>query len=260
MQFIQVLHHSYWTEIILNRPEVRNAFHPQMIDELKVVFQKVPMTSRVILLRGAGASFCAGADLTWMKSMVDYSFEENLKDSTNLFEMFAVMSHCAVPIVTVVHGHAMGGALGLLACSDAVIVEDQTQFCFSEVRLGIVPGVISSFVLRKTLPNISRLYMMSGEVFKADVAVRMGLAHETVSGSELAKRGESWVQRFVEVGPEAVRTTKKFLNKIAVASTQDEIRSFTIAAIAERRVSAEGQEGLKAFLEKRTPQWKGQMI
>lgn len=243
--------------VSLDRPDVRNAFHPDLIKKLTEEFRALGQRNdlRAIVLSGEGKIFCAGADLNWMKAMVGYSFEQNTADSEKLFEMFEVIRNCPVPVIGLVHGAAFGGALGLIAACDYVIAESQTQMCFSEVKIGIVPAVISPFVLKKcSLGAISHL-MMSGQAFSAKVAYEAGLVHEVVPETHLAETLSRVVKLFSEAGPEAVRETKKLIHKVADLSW-DQVKVETCRVIAERRISSEGQEGLQSFLQKRTPNWK----
>lgn len=255
MKWITVSNKNYVCEVTLNRPEVRNAFDPVMVEELTQVFKNIHELSRVVVLRGAGAVFCSGADLEWMKSMVNYSFEENKNDSLKLYGMFKAMEECRVPVVAVVQGAAMGGALGLMAVADVVVAVDAAKFCFSEVKLGLVPAVISSFVLKKVGLGLIAPWMMAGKVFGASEAQRMGLVHEVVSVERVEEVLSSWVKVFGEAASEAVKETKSLVNRV-MELDEEQKRDTTVSLIAARRVSAEGQEGLKAFLEKRAPAWK----
>ncbi len=242
----------------LNRPDVRNAFQPEMIRELTAAFAELSKREdiSVVVLRGEGKSFCAGADLGYMKSMAAFSFEENVRDSGELFEMFWTMRLCPHPIVTRVHGHAMGGALGLIAVSDVVGAVEGTQFCFSEVKLGLAPAVISPFVLERMAVSHARRYMLTGEVFGTDEALKSGLVH--FAGDEDAVDGfiEQTAKVISRNGPEAVRATKTLIMRISAENDWPGRRELTTRVIAERRASAEGQEGLRAFFEKRDPAWR----
>lgn len=241
----------------LDRPDVRNAFHPEMIQKITETFQKLSGREdlKAIVLRGEGKSFCAGADLGWMQEMVKYSLDENQKDSLKLFAMFDSIYHCRVPVIGVVHGAAFGGALGLIAACDYVLAEETTQLCFSEVKLGIAPAVISAFVLKKVSLGVVGPLMLTGQVFTPKDVSGSGLIHQAVPAGKLGEALQSVLTMFSEVGPEAVRETKKLIQNLNHPSW-DEAKSLTTQVIAERRVSREGQEGLKSFLEKRTPAWK----
>ncbi len=240
--------------LTLNRPDVRNAFNDEMISEMTQAFSSLQEKGdvRCVFLKGAGKSFSAGGDLGWMKSMVDYTEEENIKDSEKLYEMYEALRAVPVPVVTLVHGHAMGGALGLIAASDIVLAVDETQFCFSEVRLGLAPAVISAFVKDKILPRDMSRYFLSAEVFGPEAAQQMGLIHEFGSEKAMQDQSEKILKKIINNGPVAVRETKKLISDL---KTSSDIKSQTTKVIAKLRVGKEGQEGLKAFFEKRKPRW-----
>lgn len=241
--------------ISLNRPEVRNAFNPELITEITQTFQTVPDNARVVVLKGKGKVFCSGADLEWMKSMKDFTLEENKQDSLDLYSMFNTIRNCEVPVIAVVQGAAMGGALGLIACADIVLAEENTQFCFSEVRLGLAPAVISSFVLNKTNLGLAGPYMISGKVFGSKEAMAMGLIHSAGALDAIEKNLREWIQSFLDAAPVAVRETKKLISELSLKPIEDQ-KHLTTTLIASRRVSDEGQEGLNSFLTKRQPKWK----
>ncbi|MEZ0392106.1 MAG: enoyl-CoA hydratase-related protein [Pseudobdellovibrionaceae bacterium] len=243
--------------ISLDRPDVRNAFHPEMIQRLTDEFQILSQRNdlRAIVLSGEGKAFCAGADLNWMKSMVQYSLEQNRADSEKLYEMFESLWNCPIPIIGVVHGAAFGGALGLIAACDYVIAAENTQMCFSEVKIGLVPAVISAFILKKCSVGSIAPLMMSGQIFSPKKALDAGLVHEVVSESHLAESLARTVQNFQEAGPEAVRETKKLIRQFSDLDSS-QLKAETCRVISERRTSSEGQEGLKSFLEKRVANWK----
>lgn len=243
--------------VSLDRPDVRNAFHPEMIKTITKTFLQLSKRKdlRAVVLRGEGKAFCAGADLNWMKEMVKYSFKKNQTDSHQLFEMFAAVADCQVPVVGVVHGAAFGGALGLIAACDYVLAEEKTQMCFSEVKLGIAPAVISYFVGRKCPQGIVLPLMLTGKVFSPADVVGAGLVHEIAPEAQMNEKLDQMLKLFREAGPEAVRATKKLVKEISTA-TKATAKTKTAKVIAERRVSKEGQEGLTGFLEKRSPSWK----
>lgn len=244
-------------EIQLNRPNLRNSFNSAMIQLLTEAFGNVSTDPnvRVVILSGTGKVFCAGADVAYMQSMVNFSLVQNKSDAETLYQLFASMAECPVPIVGQIHGAAYGGALGLIANCDYVIAESKTQFCFSEVKIGISPAVISSFVARKCFLGAVKPFMLSGEVMDVPKALHLGLVNEKAEGLEnLSKACQSYAQKFLECGPEAVRETKKMLQDLNQLSWIEQ-RNLTTQVIAERRISNEGQEGLKAFLEKRKPTW-----
>lgn len=250
--------YAHHVVISLNRPNVRNAFHPEMIAELTTTFRNIPANTRAILLRGEGKSFCAGADLSWMQSMVNYSLAENQEDSQKLHAMFEAISECPVPIVARIHGHAMGGAVGLAAVCDIVAATGETQFAFSENRLGLIPAVISPFVLRKMHANHARQYMLTAENFDAAKAERAGLVEFVGEPGAVDEFCRATLTQLISLGPEAVRSCKKLLVDI-VQLKGDSLKKRTTNAISERRTSAEGQEGLMSFLQKREPSWRVQL-
>lgn len=241
----------------LHRPEVRNSFNPEMIQKITEIFRSLNVRTdlRAVVLQGEGKVFCAGGDLNWMKEMVNFSEAQNLEDSHKLFEMFESIFTCSLPVIGLVHGAAFGGALGLMAVCDEVVAEDGTQFCFSEVKLGIAPAVISAFVSRKVVPGKVRPLMLSGVVFNAHIAQQAGLVTEIVPAGEGHTALQRILHNYLQCGPDAVRETKKLLNQLPDMDWNNQKKS-TAQVIADRRASAEGQEGLKSFLEKREPKWR----
>jgi methylglutaconyl-CoA hydratase len=234
-----------WLRVTMARPERRNAFDAALIRELTEAFADVGDT-RAVVLAGDGPSFCAGADVGWMRSSVDLSFEQNVEDALRLRRMLEAIDSCPAPVIARVQGHALGGGAGLVACADVVIAADDAQFAFSEVKLGIVPAVISPFALAKVGPGPARRYFVTGERFDAWTALWMGLVQEVTI--ELDRAVEDVLAQIASAGPEATRAAKQLARAPLSA---DE----TARRIAERRTSAEGQEGLKAFLEHRRPAW-----
>ena len=232
--------------VTLARPERRNAFDAALIAELAEAFADVS-DARAVVLSGDGEAFCAGADVEWQRASIDLSYEENVADALRLFEMCEAIDRCPVPVVARVHGYALGGGSGLVACSDIVLADAETVFGFTEVRLGIVPAVISPFVLLRIGAH-ARRYFLTGERFGADVALRIGLVSEVADGG-LDERVEAVVSHLLAGGPEAVRAAKKLVRNRPDGRAAAEIA-------AARRTSAEGQDGLRAFLEKRTPAWR----
>lgn len=254
---LKIAEQNQIAHVRLDRPDVRNAFHPEMIEKLTETFERFAKRSdlRAIVLSGEGKAFCAGADLNWMKSMVNYTLQQNQEDSQKLFQMFESIWNCPVPVIGMVHGAAFGGAVGLMAVCDYVIAEESTQLCFSEVKLGLVPAVISAFILKKcTQGSVSHL-MISGKVFSPREVLAAGLVHEILPSGEMAEGLKKALANFEAAGPEAVQETKKLIRKLSHLNWTDS-RNETCRVISERRVSAEGQEGLKSFLEKRSPKWK----
>ncbi|WP_374034215.1 enoyl-CoA hydratase-related protein [Bdellovibrio bacteriovorus] len=257
MSFVVVTEMNQVAYVKLHRPEVRNSFNPEMIAELTKIFTDLEARKdlRAVVLQGEGKVFCAGADLNWMKEMVNFTFEQNREDSLKLFGMFEAIAQCSLPVIGMIHGAAFGGALGLVAVCDEVIAEENTQFCFSEVKLGIAPAVISAFVNKKAVAGKVRPLMLSGVVFNSHIAQQAGLVTEVVPVGEGHTALQKILHGYLQCGPDAVRETKKLLNDIDTLSWADQ-RSRTTTVIAERRASNEGQEGLKSFLEKREPAWR----
>jgi len=257
MSLVELKEKEQIAYVTLRRPDMRNAFDPVMIAEITKIFVMLETRKdlRAVVLQGEGKVFCAGADLQWMKEMVNYTLEQNQVDSLNLHAMFEAIMNCTLPVIGLVQGAAFGGALGLVAACDYVIADPVTQFCFSEVKLGIAPAVISSFVLRKSQAGKVRHWMLSGSVFSSLQAADAGLVHEVAASTDFASKLDIVLKNYHECGPEAVRETKRLLNELTSLDWQGQ-RARTTRLIAERRVSAEGQEGLKSFLEKRSPSWR----
>ncbi len=241
-------------QVVLNRPEVHNAFNEELIARLTQVFEQLGERNdvRVIVLRGEGKSFCAGADLNWMGKMVNYSYQENLEDARALARMFETIDHCPKPVVARVHGSALGGGAGLVAVCDIAIATASARFAFSEVKLGLIPSVIAPYVVRRIGYGHARALFLTGERFDAETALRIGLVHQVVSESELDSALNTTLTELKKNGPIAMASAKMLLHATQVLPP-DELRSLTVARIAELRVSPEGQEGIRAFLEKRKP-------
>jgi len=227
--------------VTLARPERRNAFDASLIAELTAAFSDVG-DARAVVLAGDGPSFCAGADVEWMRASVELSYDENVEDARRLQAMLAAIDESPAPVVCRVHGHALGGGAGLVACADIVLAARDTVFAFSEAKLGIIPAVISPFALAKIGPSWTRRYFATGERFGAERAHLMGLVHEVVDDLDAAV--EHVLAELRTAGPEAARHAKRL---VLDRPDGDE----TARRIAERRTSAEGQALLRAFLERR---------
>ncbi|MCC6278147.1 MAG: enoyl-CoA hydratase/isomerase family protein [Oligoflexia bacterium] len=243
--------------ITLNRPEVHNALNEQMISELTSCFKTVAKDkfAMSVYLRGAGPSFCAGGDLNWMKASMKLTLAKNIKDAQKLSDMYETIFRCPVPVVAVVHGSVMGGGVGLTAVCDIVAAESETRFCLSEVKLGLVPSIISPYVLRKVPESHARGLMLTAEIFKAPRAQSLNLVHFYGTAADCEAFAKEKLTFISQNGPEALRVTKDLIQKI-MTSTWPVSRKTTVQTIAQRRVSKEGQEGMKAFFEKRRPQWR----
>ncbi len=233
--------------VTMARPERRNAFDAALIAELTDAFSGVG-DARAVVLTGEGPSFSAGADVDWMRASVELSYDENVADALRLRAMLEAIDGCAAYVLAAVQGHALGGGCGLVACCDAVVAAPDAVFAFSEAKLGIVPAVISPFALAKIGPSWARRLFPTGERFGADVALRIGLIHEVADDPAAAV--ERIVAEVLSAGPSAVGEAKR-LARAPLSAEQ------TAASIAQARASAEGQEGLRAFLEKRPPSWQG---
>jgi methylglutaconyl-CoA hydratase len=232
--------------VTMSRPELRNAFDAALIQELTEAFSAVGEDVRAVVLAGDGPSFSAGADVEWMRAAVELSYEENVADARRLRKMLETMDSCPAPVIARVQGHALGGGCGLAACSDIVVSAPDTQFAFSEVKLGIIPAVISPYAIAKIGPSAARRYFVTGERFDAETALRIGLVHEIAA--DLDGAVDRLLGELRATGPEAARHAKKL-----VLERPDGLA--TERRIAQRRTSDEGQEGLRAFIEKRKPSW-----
>lgn len=232
--------------ITLAKPERRNAFDAALIADLHEAFSKIG-DAHVVVLAGDGPSFCAGADVEWQRSSIDLSFEQNVEDALRLYRMMAAVDSCPAPLVARVQGYALGGGSGLVACADVVVAAPDATFGFTEVRLGIIPAVISPFVLAKIGEGAARRFFVTGERFDAETALRVGLVHEVADDLDAAV--ERVVGEILQSGPQATRAAKQLVRERHADGEE-------LARIAAGlRAGTEGQEGLRAFLEKRPPGW-----
>ena len=246
--------------VTLMRPDVHNAFNAEMIGELRTLFRRFedePVERlRAVVLTGDGPSFCAGADVTWMRASLGLSKEQNEQDAMVMAEMFDAIDRCPAPVVARVQGAALGGGMGLCAVSDLVIAEAGAKFGFTETRLGILPAVISPFVIAKIGESHARALFPSGKRFDATRALRIGLVHEVFEGEgALDAAVDSALEDLLAAGPTAARAAKAIVREVR-GLPHESTRWHTARRIATQRTGAEGQEGLKAFLEKREPGWK----
>jgi enoyl-CoA hydratase/carnithine racemase len=230
--------------VTLARPERRNAFDAALIADLTAAFADVG-DARAVVLAGEGQSFCAGADIEWQRSAVDLSLAENTEDALRLYQMCETIDRCPAPVVVRVHGYALGGGSGLVACADVAVAAPDAVFGFSEVKLGIIPAVISPFVLPKIGAH-ARRYFLTGERFDAETALRIGLVEEVAADLDVAV--ERVVSELLTAGPEAVREAKRLVRERPAGEE-------TARIAARLRAGEEGQEGLRAFLERRGPSW-----
>ncbi|MFQ6002613.1 MAG: enoyl-CoA hydratase/isomerase family protein [Candidatus Zixiibacteriota bacterium] len=243
-------------KVLLNRPEVHNAFNEVMIAELTEIFKKISENEsvRVAVLTGAGKSFSAGADLNWMKKMIDYSYEQNLEDSLKLAELFYLMYSLPKPVIARVNGAAIGGGAGLVAVCDIAIAAENAKFSLSEVKLGLVPACISPYVIRKVGEGRCREFFLTGERMTAKRSLEVGLVNHVVSLEKLDQAVQEIVDQLISSGPKALAMCKELLKNVP-GMDFEKAKTYTADTIASMRIGDEGQEGMNAFLEKRKPKW-----
>ena len=242
----------------LDRPEVRNALNADLIRELTAVFEWLNSRDdiRVIVVKGNGKAFCAGADLAYMKEMANFSYNQNIADAEKFSKLFQTIYYCDKAVIVDVHGACIGGANGIIAAADIVIAEKTTKFAFSEVRLGITPATISPFVVSKIGNTAAKELMLTGRRFTADEAKTFGLVNVVVDEAEMVDMERQYIDYFMQASPDAVAECKNLLRM--VTGTDDRFNPVfmqTSIAIANQRISKAGQEGMKAFFEKRKPSW-----
>ena len=244
-------------EVWLNRPEVRNAFNEGVIAELTVAFTELAAdtTLRAIVLGGHGKAFCAGADLTWMRSMAAFTWGENRADAQALADMLWAIYHCPVPVVGRVHGDCYAGGVGLAAVCDVLVAADVATFCLSEARLGLLPATIGPYVVRAMGAQAARRYFVTAERFSATQAHAMGFVHELCAADALDAKVDEIVAALVANGPMALRACKRLVQDVAGEAITPELRAETARRIADIRASVEGREGVQSFLGKRKPAW-----
>lgn len=245
--------------LTLNRPAVRNAFDDEMIAELTAWADAIAVDQevRAVIVSGAGPVFCAGADLAWMAKTIEYTEAENVEDARRASRMFRAIDRLPIPVVGRVHGAALGGGAGLAATCDVVVAETDAMFGFTEVKLGIIPAVISPFVLAKIGRSAARELFLTGRRFTAQHALDVGLVHAVVPAADLDATVDAVVREVLAGGREAIAAAKTLIARISAAQGLDEAETIAAEALAQRRASVEGQEGLRAFLEKRRPRWSG---
>lgn len=242
--------------ISLNRPEVRNAFNDELIFELSTIFSKEALEKdiRLVIIKGEGKVFSAGGDLNWMKKAATYTREKNIQDALTLSQLLETMNTLPKPLIGQVHGAVLGGGMGLVSVCDYVIATDDTKFGFSEVKLGLIPAVIGPFVIKKIGYSQTRAYFLSGEQFDAKRAYELGLVHQIVKASELDEATQKCCLNFLSNSPNALKVAKEFIQKLCNNQLKDK-DLLSAQTLADLRSSPEGQEGIKAFLEKRKPKW-----
>lgn len=258
-QLLEQLDKKGVVTLTLNRPSVHNAFNDQLISELANRLEELDRdpSVRIIILTGAGKSFSSGADLNWMKRMATYSEEENMEDAFNLAELMYILDTLRKPTIARVNGPTFGGGVGLVACCDIAIASDQAKFSLSEVRLGLVPAVISPYVVRAIGPRHARRYFQTAELIDSSTAATIGLVHEAVVDNCLDEAVDHQVEMLLKGGPNALKACKDLIASETRSgeTAAESLKRMTAELIAQLRVSDEGQEGLSAFLEKRRPAW-----
>jgi len=254
---LQIERDGHVARVWLNRPDVRNAFNDGVIAELQAAFAALGADGdlRAIVLGARGKAFCAGADLTWMRTMAGYSWEQNKADARSLAEMLWTLYRCPVPIVGRVQGDCYAGGLGLAAICDVLVVADTVQFCLSEARLGLLPATIGPYVVRAMGEQAARRYFVTAERFSAAQAAAMGFAHEVVAADALDAKVDEIVATLVANGPMATRACKALVQDVGGREIDAALRDETARRIADIRASDEGREGVQSFLNKRKPAW-----
>jgi methylglutaconyl-CoA hydratase len=252
------LHVADWVATVtLNRPEVRNAFNEQMIGEVTDVFNALAARDdvRCIVLAANGPAFCAGADLNWMRSMADFTREQNLADAGRLAAMMRTVYQCPKPTIARIQGDVYAGGTGLVAACDMAVSVGTAHFCLSEVKIGLAPSTISPYVIRAMGARAAHRYFLTAERFSAAEALRIGFVHEVVAVGALDAKVAELSKALVNAGPASVKLCKKLIQDVAGQHITPELVDLTVASIADVRVSAEGREGLQSFLQKRKPNW-----
>jgi methylglutaconyl-CoA hydratase len=255
--YLQIERTGNVVTVRLNRPDKHNAFDERLIAELTQAFRALASdaTARVVVLAASGPSFSAGADLDWMKRMSVLDRAENERDSLLLADLMEAIDRCPKPVLALVEGAAFGGGVGLVACCDVAIATTKASFCLSEVRLGLIPAVISPYVAAAIGPRACRRYFLTAEKFDAATAERLGLVHKIVEPDALASARDEMIGHLLNGGPAAQAAAKELVQRVAFAKNDEALRRDTAWRIADTRASAEGKEGVAAFLEKRKPNW-----
>ncbi|MFO8086684.1 MAG: enoyl-CoA hydratase-related protein [Bacteroidales bacterium] len=256
-RYIKLEEHDQYALLWLARPQKRNAFDEHMIDELLLALETLRHRQdiRALVIRGEGRVFSAGADLDWMQSVMNYSFNENKLESKQLYRLFYAIYSFPFPVITLVHGASFGGANGIVAASDISLADVNTSFRFSEVQLGLVPATISPFVLRRIGEFNARELMLTGLPFDAEKAAQIGLVNFIGEQNQMEAYLDHIISAIKSSAAEAVKNTKWLIQKVAAETELDQLEDFTADMIASARISDEGQEGMKAFAQKRKPDW-----
>ena len=244
------------SRVTLNRPDIRNAFNDQMLEDLLEAFETIrdDPSVRVVILTGEGKAFCAGADLHWMKRVLEYTYEQNYEDSLRLARMLHTIYSCPKPVIGRINGHAIGGGTGMVAVCDITIAAESAVFAFSETKLGLTPATISPYLLKRMGERPLRELFLTGERFSGQRAVELGLVDRVVPLDELDKAVDEKVDLLLTSGPDALAVSKELIRGIGERSLDDN-GPYTAEVIARCRMSDEGQEGMNAFLDKRKPNW-----
>ncbi len=242
--------------IVFNRPEVHNAFDSKMIGEIAEAFEKIQsdQSVRVVILTGKGKSFCAGADINWMREIIAYSYEQNLEESLQLAEVLHKIYALPKSTIAMVNGTAIGGGNGFLSACDISVASEEARFGLSEVKIGLVPAAISPYVMRRIGESKAREYFLTGKRISARKALEIGLVNEVVPQDQLEETVQDMADLLLTSGPEAIAACKELIDK-TTRMNFEEVKKFTAEMIANLRISPEGQEGMAAFLEKRKPKW-----
>lgn len=243
--------------ITLTQPEVRNAFSDEVIADITHAFHAVGKRSdvRAVVLAAEGPAFCAGANLNWMRRMADYSRDENREDAGLLAEMLRVIYECPQPTIARVQGDVYAGGMGLVAACDMAVAAEGAGFCLSEVKIGLIPATISPYVIRAMGARAAHRYFLTGERFDAAEALRIGFVHRVVPAEELDNAVDGLLKHLVSAGPAAARACKRLVIDVAEREINEQLIAATVESIADIRASAEGKEGVQAFLQKRKPAW-----
>jgi methylglutaconyl-CoA hydratase len=254
---VQQRYENTLCEITLNRPEKHNAFNSELIQQLSAILMQLKSRQdiKVVIIQANGKHFSAGADLQWMQASKDYNAQENYTDAMQLASMLEALYRLPQTTIASVHGKALGGALGIISCCDIAIAANDSAFCFSEVKLGLIPAVISPYILQAIGARQAQRYCLSAEWFNAERAKHLGLLHETVPATQLAEYTQQLVQQIKQNAPVALSTCKTFLREVASMPLDSNLITHTAKTIAALRCSEEAQEGIQAFFDKRQPQW-----
>jgi methylglutaconyl-CoA hydratase len=258
MNTITLTHHNRTATLALNRPEVHNALNQELMEEIATTLQQLAHDEqvRVVVLAAVGPTFCAGGDLKMMREAADFTFEQNKAGAYEIFDLLATLSEFPKPLIAKVQGHALGGGVGLISCCDIVVAVEKAQFGLTESRLGIVPAVISPYVINKIGVSHARQLFLTGERFGVDVARQVGLVHHVVADeAALEEKVAERVRELLLASPQSQAVAKQLIRTVAYQPIPA-MREYTAQTIAECRDSDDGREGMNSFLEKRRPRWQ----